>query len=55
MNETENDTYNDTTPATSTANATGNADTIVANGTNETTANRLANENVADKKIKWMN
>ena len=49
VNETENETDNDTTPANSTSNATGNADTIVSNGTNETTADRTANENVADE------
>ena len=49
MNETKNETDNDTTPATITNNETGTADTIVANGTNETTADRHANENVSDE------
>ena len=48
-NETENQTDTDTIPATSTANVTGTADIIFANGTNETTADRPANENVADE------
>ena len=49
VNETDNETYTDTKPATITENATGTADTIVDNGTNETKADRPANENVPDK------
>ena len=49
VNETDDETYTDTKPATITENATGTADTIVDNGTNETKADRPANENVPDK------
>ena len=49
VNETENETQIDTTPATCAANSAGATDTIVSNDTNETTADRLANENFADE------